>query len=68
MLGRYCVVVTATLVAPRTIPLGSMNSTKIRLFAGSNGTVPLAVAKTATVGVSLALSVNVTLGPIAEMH
>jgi hypothetical protein len=38
------------------------------LLAGSNGTASLAVAKIATVGVALALMVNVTLGPVDEMH
>jgi hypothetical protein len=66
-LGCYCVS-TATLVEPRTVPPPSLNSTKMRLLAGSNGTLPVAFAKIATVGVALALIVKVTLGPTAELH
>jgi len=42
---RYCVR-TATLVAPRVTPPASLNTTLMRLFAGSNGTVPVAVTNT----------------------
>jgi hypothetical protein len=68
---RHHCVSTATLVEPRTMPFASpnctkmrlvcgrmpppLNWTKMRLFAGSNDTPPLAVAKTAKVGVALAL-------------
>jgi hypothetical protein len=40
----------------------------MRLVCGTNGTLPLAVAKIAKVGVALALIVVVTLEPIDEMH
>src|ERR1700730_2181042 len=63
----HCVC-TATLVEPRTTPPASLNSTKMRLVWGTNGTLPLAVAKMAKVGVALALIVVVTLDPIDEMH
>jgi hypothetical protein len=61
-------VLTATLVEPRVTPPLSLNRTKIRFVAGSNGTAPLPCTKIAKVGVSLALIVVVTLGLIAEMH
>ena len=40
----------------------------MRLVCGTNGTVALAVAKIAKVGVALALIVVDTLGPTEEMH
>jgi hypothetical protein len=40
----------------------------MRLVCGTNGTLPLAVAKMAKVGVALALIVVVTVEPIEEMH
>jgi hypothetical protein len=49
--SNHCVVVTATLVDPRTTPALSENSTKIRLFAGSNGIEPVALPKIPKVGV-----------------
>ncbi len=64
---NYCVW-TATLVEPRTVPDASLNATKMRLVCGTNGTLPLAVAKIAKVGVALALIVVVTVEPIDEMH
>jgi hypothetical protein len=48
---NYCVR-TATLVAPRTKPPASLNSTMMRLLAGSNGTLPVAVTNTEYVGVA----------------
>ena len=65
---RHHCVSTATLVEPRTTSFASLNSTKMRLVCGTNGTLPLAVAKMAKVGVALALMVVVTLEPIDEMH
>lgn len=62
----HCVLM-ATLVEPRVTPL-LLKRTKIRLAAGSNGTVPSPCTKTAKVGVALALIVVVTLLPIVEMH
>jgi hypothetical protein len=62
---RHHCVSTATLVEPRTMPDASLNSTKMRLVCGTNGTLPLAVAK---IGVALALIVVVTVEPIDEMH
>src|SRR5271155_4414900 len=52
----YCVS-TATLVEPRTTAFASLNSTKMRLVWGRNGTWPVAVAKIPKVGVALALIV-----------
>src|SRR5262245_11030423 len=46
----------------------SLNRTKIRFPAGSNGTLPLLCTKIANVGVAPALIVVDTLGPIPEMH
>jgi hypothetical protein len=63
----YCVS-TATLVEPRTISFGSLNSTKMRLAAGRNDTPPLAVAKIAKVGVALALIVIDALDAGAASH
>ena len=63
----YCVL-TATLVDPRVTLPASLNRTKMRLAAGSNGTFPLPCTKIPKVGVALALIVVVTVGPIAEMH
>ena len=40
----------------------------MRLVCGTNGTVPLAVAKMAKVGVALLLIVVVTIEPIDDMH
>ena len=59
---------TATLVDPRTVPFASLNATKMRLVCGTNGTLPLAVAKMAKVGFALAPIVVVTVEPIDEMH
>src|SRR5262245_14080420 len=57
----------ATLVAPRgTAP--SLNRTKTRFAAGSNGTGPLATAKTANVGVSPAAIGSDTLGDAGASH
>ena len=55
----HCVL-TATLVEPRVTP-PLLKRTKIRLAAGSNGTLPLPCTKTAKVGVALALIVVVTV-------
>ena len=63
----YCVR-SATLVEPRVTLPASLNRTKIRLVAGSNGTLPAPWTKIPKVGVALALICVVTLGPIAEMH
>ena len=62
---RYCVV-TATLVEPRTTPPLSVNSTTMRLFAGSNGTVAVAVTNTEYVGVAPASTVLVALLPAGD--
>src|SRR6476659_137840 len=61
---NHCVV-TATLVEPRTTPPESLNCTLIRLTAGEKATAPAAVAKTAKVGVALALIW--TLGTVAAI-
>lgn len=53
--------VTATLVPPRTLP-DCTKFTKIRLEAGSNGTLPDAKANTAKVGVWPAPILTFTLG------
>ena len=50
----YCVL-TASLVAPRVTPPASLKRRNTRLFAGSNGTMPLPWTNTAKVGVVLAL-------------
>ena len=52
---------TATLVEPRTTPPASLNSTLIRLVAGSNGTVPVPVTNTEYVGVAPPATELVTL-------
>src|SRR5580692_1390763 len=59
---------TATEVSPRTLPLGSANWTNTRLLAGSNGTVPLPVAKMPKVGVVLGWMSVVTLAAGGAMH
>ena len=56
----YCVR-TATLVDRGSHPPPSLNRTKIRFTAGSNGTLPLPCTKTAKVGVALLLIVVTTL-------
>src|SRR5262249_22506654 len=50
-----------TLVDPRVTPPVSLNRTKIRLLAGSNGTGPVPVTKMAKVGVCPELICIVTL-------
>jgi hypothetical protein len=52
---------TATLVSPRMVLVESVNVTKMRLLAGSNGTAPLAVTKIPKVGVAPELIVVATL-------
>ena len=59
---------TATLVDPRVTPPVSWKRTKIRLFAGSNGTVPVPVTKTENVGVALTAIVLVVLVIGADRH
>jgi hypothetical protein len=59
---------TATEVAPRTTPPESLKRAKIRLCAGSNGTVPEPCTKIAKVGVALAAIVVVTVGPVIDVH
>lgn len=61
-------VCTATLVDPRVTPPASSKRTKIRLLAGSNGTVPVPVTKIENVGVAPALIVVVTLLTGADRH
>ena len=66
-MAHYCVRI-ATEVEPRVTPPESLKRTKALLFAGSNGTFPLAATKALKVGVALALIVVVTLGPAAAMQ
>jgi hypothetical protein len=50
------------------VPGASPNSTKMRFVCGKNGTLPLAVANSARVGMALVLIVVVTVEPIDEMQ
>jgi hypothetical protein len=61
-------VLTAGLVAPRAMSPDSSNRGTIRLAAGSYGTLPSSWTKMPNVGVALALTCVVTLGPMAESH
>jgi hypothetical protein len=66
-LDNYCVL-TATLEDPRIAPPASLNCTKIRLCAGSNGMPPFAAANMEKVGVAFVLIMVVTLEAGVAKH
>ena len=70
MLASSYRVCTATLVEPRVTLLPSLNRTKIRFRAGSNGTwlVLVPLTKIPKVGVALAAMVVGTLGAGGARH
>jgi hypothetical protein len=59
--GRTYCVRTATLVEPRVTLPRSLNRTKMRFAAGSNGTLPAPMTNTPKLGVSPVLIVVVTV-------